>query len=134
MPRKVNKTEDEWRKELTQEQFFIIRHKGTEQPFSGEYYQHSGDGVYRCAACGFEIFDSETKYESGSGWPSFWAPIAEDRVEKQSDRSHGMVRTEALCPNCGGHLGHVFRDGPEPTGLRYCINSVSLDFKDRSEE
>ena len=122
--------EDYWREKLSDDEYRVLREGGTERAFSGEYYHHHEDGTYRCAACGEPLFDSETKFESGSGWPSFYAPLDESQVETKSDRSHGMNRTEARCANCGSHLGHVFRDGPEPTGLRYCINSVALDFDD----
>ncbi len=125
---KITKNDREWREQLTPEQYRVLRKKGTERPFTGEYYHFKGQGIYRCAACGQKLFDSDTKYESGSGWPSFWAPVSEDAIDIQRDLSHGMIRTEALCSRCGGHLGHVFEDGPQPTGMRYCINSVSLEF------
>ncbi|GAB3676607.1 peptide-methionine (R)-S-oxide reductase MsrB [Halopiger thermotolerans] len=119
----------EWRERLSDEEYRILREAGTEAPFSGEYVDHKEDGSYACAACGAELFDSETKFESGCGWPSFY-DVDEEKVETRLDTSHGMRRTEVLCANCGGHLGHVFEDGPEPTGKRYCINSVALEFED----
>jgi peptide-methionine (R)-S-oxide reductase len=127
MTPKVQKTDEEWRQELTPAQYKVLRGQGTEPPFSGEYVHSKGDGTYRCAGCGAELFSSATKFDSGTGWPSFYRPTEEDNVELRSDNSHGMVRTEVLCRRCGGHLGHVFDDGPAPTGLRYCINSCSLD-------
>jgi peptide-methionine (R)-S-oxide reductase len=126
MNEKIEKTEEEWRKELTPQQYHVLREKGTERPFTGEYADTHDDGMYRCAGCGNPLFNSETKYESGSGWPSFYEPIAKDGVETKTDRKFGMTRTEVLCAKCGGHLGHVFPDGPKPTGLRYCMNSAAL--------
>lgn len=120
------KTDEDWRKELTAEQFRVLREKGTERPFTGEYCNSHEPGTYVCAACGLKLFVSKTKFESGTGWPSFFQPVESTAVKTHTDRSHGMERTEALCGQCGGHLGHVFPDGPPPTGLRYCINSVSL--------
>jgi peptide-methionine (R)-S-oxide reductase len=124
---KIEKTDQQWREELTPEQYEVLRQKGTEPPFAGRYVHTKEDGTYRCAGCGAELFSSDTKFESGSGWPSFYEPTSEDNVELIEDRSHGMVRTEVVCASCGGHLGHVFPDGPQPTGLRYCMNSCSLD-------
>ncbi|MBN1446502.1 MAG: peptide-methionine (R)-S-oxide reductase MsrB [Bacteroidetes bacterium] len=125
----IQKDDETWKKELTDEQYRVLRQKGTEVAFSGRYYTWEEKGVYRCAGCGSELFASNTKYHSGSGWPSFYAPLDEAKVIVKKDDSHGMLREEVLCAQCGGHLGHVFEDGPKPTGLRYCINSVSLDFE-----
>jgi peptide-methionine (R)-S-oxide reductase len=123
---KIRKSDEEWRRSLTPEQYRILRQKGTERPFTGQYAETSIPGVYLCAACGLELFSSDTKFNAGCGWPSFSDPLNKAHVEEIEDRSHGMVRTEVTCSRCGGHLGHVFPDGPEPSGLRYCINSASL--------
>ena len=127
-------SEAEWRKKLSAEQYHVLREAGTEPAFSGRYDNNKADGIYRCAGCANPLFDSADKYDSGSGWPSFTRPSAPERVTEHSDVSHGMTRTEARCARCDGHLGHVFPDGPPPTGLRYCINSLSLDFRARSAD
>ncbi len=130
-PREVEKTEEEWRAELSPEQYHVLREQGTERAFSGPHWNNHEDGVYRCAACGAELFDSDTKFDSGTGWPSFTEPMVADAVELRTDTAHGMVRTEVVCRRCGGHLGHVFPDGPGPTGERYCMNSCSLRLEPR---
>jgi peptide-methionine (R)-S-oxide reductase len=133
MSKQVERTEEQWRAELTPEQYRVLRQKGTEPPFSGAYWDVKRDGIYRCAACGAALFSSDTKYDSGTGWPSFYEPVAEDAVRTETDRSHGMIRTEVVCGSCGSHLGHVFDDGPQPTGQRYCINSVSLGLEENEQ-
>ncbi len=130
---KMPKSEEEWKKALTPEEYHVMRERGTEQAFTGGYHDFKGKGLYRCAACGAELFSSDTKFDSGTGWPSFWAPADKKNVILKEDPSHGMRRTEVLCAHCGAHLGHLFEDGPMPTGQRYCINSVSLKFSEKKK-
>lgn len=125
---KIDKPEKQWKAELSESQYCVLREKGTERAFTGKYYNFKGKGYYKCAACGLRLFDSDTKFQSGTGWPSFYNAHEKGNVELHKDTSYGMVRTEVTCARCGGHLGHVFEDGPKPTGLRYCINSVSIEF------
>jgi len=129
MTEKVTKTNEEWKEVLTPEQFEVCINKSTEPPFSGKYFACKDKGVYRCSCCGEELFSSETKFDSGTGWPSFWKPISDDNIRYEQDTTYGILRTEVMCNKCGAHLGHVFDDGPKPTNLRYCINSVSLDLE-----
>lgn len=131
MAEKINKTDKEWRQLLTREEYAVTRKKATEPPFSGKYCYSKGKGIYQCVCCCNELFSSKTKFDSGSGWPSFWTPISEDNLKIETDYSHGMIRTEVMCSSCEAHLGHLFDDGPPPTGRRYCINSVSLKFVDK---
>ena len=134
MTEKLEKSEAEWRESLTPEQFWVTRQAGTEPAFTGAYWNEKSAGSYDCVCCGQALFRSDEKYDSGSGWPSFWQPVDENNVEVRRDATHGMIRLEVMCSRCGAHLGHVFEDGPKPTGLRYCINSVSLDLKSKSEK
>lgn len=129
----IPQTEEEWKKILTPEQYEVCRNKETERPFTGKYHECKDKGMYKCSCCGNELFDSDTKFESGTGWPSFYKPINDENIKYESDSSFGMVRTEVICKKCGAHLGHVFEDGPQPTNLRYCINSISLDLDKKTE-
>jgi methionine-R-sulfoxide reductase len=131
MDEKIKKSEGEWKKELTPEEYHVTREKGTERAFTGRYWDFHGKGMYKCVCCGADLFDSETKFESGSGWPSFFEPVSEGMIDQDKDLSFGMMRTEVKCGKCGAHLGHLFEDGPKPTGLRYCINSAALKFEEK---
>ena len=133
MKEDAKRSDAEWKQALSAEQYEVLRRKGTERAFTGRYYSSKEEGVYRCAGCGNSLFDSETKFDSGTGWPSYYQPVSPNAVQIEEDNSYGMIRLEVLCSRCGGHLGHVFPDGPQPTGQRYCINSVSLDFEPRAK-
>ena len=134
MTERIDKTNDEWRQELDPDRYQVLREAGTEPPFTGAYTHSKADGIYRCGACGNELFSSDTKFDSGTGWPSFYEPAVAEAVELREDASHGMVRTEVVCARCGSHLGHLFDDGPAPTGQRFCINSLSLDLDKEGED
>jgi peptide-methionine (R)-S-oxide reductase len=133
MSQENSKTDEEWQKKLTPEQYTVCRKKATERPFSGKYYECKDKGIYKCVCCGNELFSSDTKFNSGTGWPSFWKPLKNDNIKYEVDTSYGMLRTEIMCNKCGAHLGHLFDDGPDPTNLRFCINSISLNLDKKDD-